>query len=318
MTSKDSKDSKDSKSIKSSAPYVIGTSQALVPQNVTLDSSKNNVVAPMFLSNDNKSSNSEVNPGHTPCQYCHQCHQCHGACDISGLTPLFSGFTSNLHNNGVGYFLPLNWGKGFEKFRMTRICTIADGNCFFHALLNAFFENYRIERLDQIVMSKSEIVSNLRHNLAVRLSEPSNSKDNKSFCHYDLLSRGNFRVFSEAVPDYSLSEMKRRLDSSASIGNEFNEFLSNQLNKDIYLLELKREDVYITGNDKDLLYKNRDSIVILYMEGHYELIGLLPEGSNGIGEQPIDTLFKPSHPFIRFLNERMDVLIEQGSKRAKK
>ncbi len=78
------------------------------------------------------------------------------------------------------------------------------------------------------------------------------------------------------------------------------------LNKDIYVLNLPKGDVEIVGDD-ELLYKGRDSIVVLYMPGHYDLVGVLnPDNS-------ISTLFSADNPFIVAINARHRRLIEQGS-----
>ncbi len=97
--------------------------------------------------------------------------------------------------------------------------------------------------------------------------------------------------------------MQKELDSSASVSNIYNEFISDQLDKDIYILDAVKQDVYMTGTDHDLLYKDRTSIVILYMPGHYELVGV-------INDDYIETTFKPDHPLIQLLQERMSQLLE--------
>ena len=71
---------------------------------------------------------------------------------------------------------------------------------------------------------------------------------------------------------------------------------------DIYLLSLHKQDVYITGDDSDILYKGRQSIVVLTMPGHYELVGV--HRDNGI-----QTLFRPRDPFILSIRQRMREII---------
>jgi hypothetical protein len=56
------------------------------------------------------------------------------------------------------------------------------------------------------------------------------------------------------------------------------------------------------GDDYDLLYKRRKSIVILYLPGHYELVGV--RYKNGVEK----TLFSPDDPFIKVLRRRMEKL----------
>ena len=98
--------------------------------------------------------------------------------------------------------------------------------------------------------------------------------------------------------------MQKELNSDFSVDNVYNEFISNQINKDIYILDMVKQDVYMTGDDDEILYKTRPSIVILYLSGkykssgHYELIGL---NENGY----IKTLFDSDHDFIQNIRARM-------------
>ena len=203
----------------------------------------------------------------------------------------------------IGAAKYLNWKKnGFEDFRMTAIYTIGDGNCYFHALTHAFYIPYRIQSLQGKTVSRKEIVRNLRNSLSIRLGEPVNPLNPTGPTFYDQLSRGKLYEFGKNVPEYSFEEMRKRLRSSKAVGNEYNEFVSDQLNKDIYILDSEKEDIYITGNDDDLLYKDRSSIVLLYLPGHYELIGI--QDKNG----KMQTYFSPTHPFIQFLNSRMSIV----------
>lgn len=190
----------------------------------------------------------------------------------------------------------LEWNEyGFENFNIVAIETLGDGNCFFHALCQAYYIPYRTGMLEGHPLSKRDIVRKLRRSLANRLGEPVDPLDPTGKIYYELLSRGHLPQFGKEIPYYSFDEMKLRLENSEAIGNEYNEFISDQLNKDIYLLDQETNDIYITGNDDDLLYKNRPSIVIMYSPGHYETIGIkTPNGD-------IQTYFSPSHPFIQFL-----------------
>jgi hypothetical protein len=184
---------------------------------------------------------------------------------------------------------------GFHYPNMVRIRTIADGSCFFHAIVNAFFLPYRTGRLDNQTITKNQIVKNLRHELSIRLSEPI-EKDGPT--HYDLLSAGELKNISQNLTQYSLENMKKELDSKDPVDNVYQEFISNQLNKDIYIIDWVTRQVVINGND-NLLYKNRGSIVLLYLPGHYELIGLIDD------KEQIETYFKPTHPFIQTIRSHI-------------
>lgn len=200
----------------------------------------------------------------------------------------------------IGTAISLNW-KEYEDFQMVAIYTIGDGNCYFHALTHAYYIPYRTQSLQGKTVSRREIVRNLRNSLSVRLGEPVDPLNPNGPTFYDQLSRGKLYEFGKSVPEYSFEEMRKRLRSSSAVGNEYNEFVSDQLNKDIYILDGQKEDVYITGDDDDLLYKDRSSIVLLYLPGHYELVGI--QDKNG----KIQTYFASTHPFIQFLKNRMSL-----------
>jgi len=204
----------------------------------------------------------------------------------------------------------LNWeNNGFEDFRIVAIYTIGDGNCYFHALTHAFYIPYRTRLLNGKTVSRKEIVHNLRSALSVRLGEPINTLNPNGPTYYDQLSRGKLYEFGKDVPEYSFEEMRKRLRSSSAVGNEYNEFVSDQLNKDIYILDSEKQDIYITGDDDDLLYKDRPSIVLLYRPGHYELVGI--QDTKG----KIQTYFSSTHPFIEFLKSRMSIVRKKTPER---
>lgn len=196
---------------------------------------------------------------------------------------------------------PLNWQGNFRFPRMVRLRTIADGSCFFHAIANAFFVPYRTGELRGKPVSRSDIIRGMRHDLSIKLGA---KPDAKSLAPYDLLSRGQLKDLAKTLPQFSLAKMQAQLDSSDHVDNAYNEFISNELNKDIYLLDLSKQDVYMTGNDDEILYRGRESIVILYMPNHYELVGLLREND----PRTVDTLFQPGHEFIQALRRRMGEL----------
>jgi hypothetical protein len=208
----------------------------------------------------------------------------------------------------LGLVENLHWmNHGFENFDMLAVYTIGDGNCFFHSLCQAYFIPYRTQMVNHMPLSRREIVRNLRYGLSKRLGEPVDPLDPDGPSFYETLSRGELPNFGKEIPAYSFQEMQSRLRNSEAVGNEYNEFVSDQLKKDIYILDGDAKDVYITGNDDELLYKNRDSIVVLYRPGHYETVGIQS------GSSSIQTYFSPSHPFIQFLSARMKEKREEGS-----
>lgn len=181
--------------------------------------------------------------------------------------------------------LNLTWYPNVVRFD-----TIGDGSCFFHAIALAYCQIYRLAN----TMSKMNFVRDLRYQLSKSLGE---SESVGGLIRYDLLSRGKLREMSKDIPNFTLDTMQKELNSSTPVDNLYLELCANVLRKDIYLLDYNTKDVYRTGKDSELLIKNRDSIVILYKPGHYELVGTL-QGAK------IITLFPYDHPFIRAIKSR--------------
>ena len=196
-------------------------------------------------------------------------------------------------------FERLNWdNENFNYKNMYRIRIIGDGSCFFHALAESYCKPYREGINGKLKINKREFIRNLRKELSEKLKSKIDPLDKNSPIFYDTLSRGKLREMSKDMPIYKLENMVKELDSNLPVDNKFNEFISNVLEKDIYILDLENKDVYITGDDDDILYKNRDSIVIGNLPGHYELIGIMKDNK-------IKTLFPYNHPFIEKIRLRM-------------
>ena len=195
---------------------------------------------------------------------------------------------------------PLDWSQGsFDFPDMVRVGTYADGSCFFHSITLSYFAPYIRGKTDGKALDRIAFVKQLREELSLKLADKVEPDDDSSPSYYDIISRGELSSFGENVPNYSLKAMQSELASNQPVDNVYNEFISNILDKDIYLIDLLHQDVYVTGNDLDILFKGRDSIVILYIPGHYELVGL----RNSRGE--CSTLFKPTHPFITAIQKRL-------------
>jgi len=188
----------------------------------------------------------------------------------------------------------LEWEDGFENFDLTVIKVPGDGSCFFHAVCRAFYIPYITETFNGVYTPKREIVSSLRKSLAEKLEE----KNPSGVILYDRLSRGNLRERSKETPDNSLENMKKIIaDYDNWVGLEVLELVSEILEKDIYILDKKTRDLYKTA-DRELLYKERESIVILYSNNHFDCIGV----ANG---SQVNTFFKKDNPFISFLRKRL-------------
>lgn len=173
---------------------------------------------------------------------------------------------------------------------LVRIDTIGDGSCFFHAIISAFFKPYIENTID-----KSEFIVKFRKDLSDVLEKK-----------YDTLGGGSFVELSRDDKEYSLESLKKMLNSNSSVDNRFHQLISDVINKDIYILYTRTGNVYKSADDLKLLYKNRDSIVILYMPGHYELIGRI----NNITRE-ITTLFDSNDSFIKNIRRELCDLKEE-------
>ena len=193
----------------------------------------------------------------------------------------------------------LDWVGPFQYPDLVRIRTPPDGSCFFHAITKAYFEPYILGKLNNKPLNRSSFIKELRKDLSIKLGSKVDPQNPSSPTYYDLLSRGKLRDFSTNVPQYTLDNMMRELNSNRPVDNVYNEFVSDQLDKDIYILDIMKQDVYMTGHDDDILYKNRKSIVLLYLPGHFELMGVSENGT-------VKTIFEPSHNLIRTIRQRME------------
>lgn len=184
-----------------------------------------------------------------------------------------------------------------------------DGSCFFHSILRAFYKEY-IETESKNY--RTVLVKKLRYSLSEALGER-NEFTNTS--EYDAMGNGYYRKYNEAVKmvdgdTHSMEYLQAELKSNNSVDHSYIEILSNHLNLDIYLISSKTGDVYLTGTDRNLLYKNRKSIVILYSPGHYDIIGIKRKTEHN--ESVIfNTLFSCDHDLILAIKGRINQLIKE-------
>ena len=180
-----------------------------------------------------------------------------------------------------------------ETMNLAVISTIGDGSCFFHSVLRAFNTDYIKAKsiTDRVNMART-----FRNALADLLEEidPLTGRN-----YYAGLNNGELEKISGGVKEYSLAGLQKELRSSASVDNIYQELISNCLNKDIYIIDGLKKDMYHVGSAFPLYYKGRNSILIYYTPGHFEVVGL--KHSNGT----VDTLFTPEHPLIQSCRERL-------------
>jgi len=213
-------------------------------------------------------------------------------------------------NGPVGdFYRKINWENGFENWQLIRIDTIGDRSCLFHAIANAYFVPYYTETLDGTKMTRREIVRQMRKELSEKLNSPISSDPN-SKTHYEIINSGKTAEFpvSSELPqyDFSLTNMQKQLNSDNNIGYGYIEYISNILNKNIYILNEANNDLFPFEKREYLnIYKKDRSSLVLYYTApmddesydHYELVGIM---NNGI----VDTYFDSNHTFIKFLYNR--------------
>ncbi len=207
---------------------------------------------------------------------------------------------------------------------ITLIKVIGDGSCFFHAVLRAFNKEY-IQATS--TSKRQEIAKKLREGTAIVLEEV----DITGRREYDKLGGGSYAEYSKIVSgainektgevlqnNYSLKGLQEELLSDKPVDHAYIELLSNHLDKDIYLIDYRTKDVYTTGTDLKLLYKNRESIVIIYSPGHYDILGIQKNTSDsgipGLYEKNaivFDCLFGSQHPFIQCIRKRLYDIIKE-------
>jgi len=215
--------------------------------------------------------------------------------------PIYHKLSSNTKSPIANFYTYIHWDFLYP-WKLVRFSTPMDGSCLFHSIANSFFEPYHSEQLNGKHISRSQIISHLRKELSQKLSSPISDEPN-SPSYYDTLNFGNTSSFSEAVPEFSLQYMQSQLQSNFPIGYGYMEYIGNILNKDIYILEAIRRDIYITDELPLTIKGTRSSIILYYLNGHYELVGL--QNTDG----SFATHFSPDHSLIRFLYNRVQEII---------
>lgn len=187
----------------------------------------------------------------------------------------------------------LGWSSSDPAWFRGIVCIDApkDGSCLFHAVVAAFHKPYRSGQVNRGVLIRS-----LRRDLSLRLMDHNGDR-----LIYNTLSGGTLEDQSKSLDRLKISNMISELDSNNWVDNLYNELLSNELDKDIFIVDRDSRDIVIMGNDH-LLYKERPSIVLLYSHRmcHYDLIGI-HDSDTGM----IDTYFDPRHDYIQKIKLRI-------------
>lgn len=138
------------------------------------------------------------------------------------------------------------------EFNVKRM--IGDGNCFFHSVLYCIdYENYKNMSTERRMIFTSEFKKRLIPYLEM---------------NYSMLSRGQLSEISKTLSEYTLDNLKKYLMSSIPVDSVFFEIVCEYVNVNIIIFDsLIKKFTYI---DKDLLFKDRESIVLYYSDGHYD------------------------------------------------
>ncbi|MFK5969039.1 MAG: hypothetical protein QM487_02810 [Candidatus Marithrix sp.] len=190
-----------------------------------------------------------------------------------------------------------------HDINLVRIATIGDGSCFFHAILKAIYSPYQE---NSNAMYRLKLVSELRRDLAAYLSHE--NPRYPEFSYYETSGNGTIPIIAlqefinedliEVIfkgVDFSLLGLQSLLNSFNTIGDELYSYVADVLDIDIYILRATSENLY-----PHLVAINagfeRNSVVILANESHYELVGV--ETDMGI-----QTLFKPNSELLHSITK---------------
>jgi hypothetical protein len=199
---------------------------------------------------------------------------------------------------------PLQWReKGSVTYPgLVRLRTIADAGALLHACLNAFFVPYRSNQIHQSAIGRREMVQAYRETLARRLTEPIDPANTLSPTVYECLARGKMKEMADIIREYHVDIMQGELNNPDFIlDDKYLELIANELSKDVYILNAITHDVHIFDHcEIDMYYKNRPSIVVLYLPGHFELVGVQ------VADGDVMTHFSPRSPFITMLRKRYE------------
>lgn len=200
----------------------------------------------------------------------------------------------------------LNWENGpFYYPGLTRIRTIGGPSAFFHAILLAFFLPYRTNKLNHQFVDRHDQIKRLREVLAFRLNDLAYPDQGSDIKIYDCLNKGKNKLIADAIKSYSIEVMQSELlDTDFFIDDKYLELISNELGKDIYILDGITQDVWVKSEDTDIFYKKRPTIVLLALPSHFEVIGI----TDPTNSENIITYFHPEAPFILALKERYEHL----------
>lgn len=182
----------------------------------------------------------------------------------------------------------MNRKKGFldakwKNYHLVSFETPGDGSCLLHSFLAAFSKEYHTSK------DKTFLIREVRKELSSYLD-----------LEYDNLYEGNLKTFSSNVEEFSKENMKKTLENyNAFLGHGYFELISKAFEKNIFLFNTK-PDLIINYETK--FYSslaNFPSILILYLNNHFEMIGVQKEDK-------IRTIFSPDDEIIKEIRKLID------------
>ena len=182
---------------------------------------------------------------------------------------------------------------------VVRIAAIGDGSCFFHAVLKSYYKEYANTTS---YSKRSQIVQELRRDLAYTLQLPDSEQPDKTF--YQTANNGAWVELAHMQIggvdgahllrleiDYSLEGMQKLFDSYEEVGSEVYAFVAKMLGIDINILLATTSDLNLLASSvvKGI---ERYNIFISGNGCHYEVIGVIVNGL-------IETVFDYSDDFVQ-------------------
>lgn len=162
------------------------------------------------------------------------------------------------------------------EFDCEKLPTIGDGNCLFHAIIQAVYSKYKD------MHSRSRFISDMRMELS------------KVFpVIYPQLMGGHVKDFALSVPEFSLKNMQAVLNTDrVMLGYCYLHFLSIVFEISIYVVTA--EGKLYQSDENNYCISDFPGIVILHEHEHFSTLSY-----NGF------TLFDKNHPLLLHLKEQI-------------
>ena len=199
---------------------------------------------------------------------------------------------------GGGYRFLNFTENGFKQWPMlVRIVTLGDGSCLLHAIVNGYYLPYRTSKDKQQTLQV--LISTVRKEMSQKLTMLDSEHGDGKLTYYQTINNGHLPDEGKEVPEFTMENMVKCLNSSQSLGTGYLELISRLLNRDLYILSELTQDLYAT-DELPYMVTGKRSAVVVYWDGvgHYELVAL--KNSQGT----FDSHFKPTNPLIEFLYSR--------------